>query len=58
MTMDGFHPDMQAWAEQLEAQRRAREQAQALAASRASQSLAQHENHEYDLLQAARLAGA
>lgn len=56
--MDGFHPDMQALAEQLAAQRQSQALSQAVDASRASQDLAKRETYEHEMLRAARLAGA
>ena len=49
--MDGFHPDMQAWSERIQEQRRQREVRQAAEASRISQAAAQRANALYDEMQ-------
>lgn len=46
--MDGFHPDMQAWAERIQEQRRQREMRQAAEASRRSEAEARRVNAAYD----------
>lgn len=53
--MDTYHPEMQRWAE---LKRQEQERQQALAMSLQSQAAAKQQNHQHDLLQAARLAGA
>ena len=60
MTMDGFHPDMQAWAERIQEQRRQRETRQAAEASRISQAAVQRANALYDEMQkmGERITGA
>lgn len=57
-TMDTHHPDMQRWAEDLERYRQEQAQKYAMRASLDNQDAAKQQNHEYDLRQAARLAGA
>ena len=58
--MDGFHPDMQAWAERIQEQRRQRETRQAAEASRISQAAVQRANALYDEMQkmGERITGA
>lgn len=56
--MDTYHPEMQRWAQDLQHQRQEQERSQALAMSLQSQAAAKQQNHQHDLLQAARLAGA
>lgn len=57
--MDTYHPDMQrALAEHYQNQRQQRDQASAHAASVVAQAAAKAANHQYDMQQAARLAGA
>ena len=57
-TMDTYHPDMQRWVEHLERYRQEQTQKYAMRASLDNQGAAKQQNHEYDLRQAAHLAGA
>ena len=58
--MDTYHPEMQRWAHDniQRHHHQERERSQAMAMSLQTQAAAKQQNHQHELLQAARLAGA